>query len=275
MKTISILWVISLLAVSLGMIVLSPSITFAYANDLPRVAITKEISYRDHEIKDYQIQVSPEKTNSVSNNSSMLSNMIESQQKTGLSSSYDTLRSNQTTGAETMASMKKKQSTDDYIQGLIDNGLAEKILPLMINRIDSSTILENVNGRELLTKIFPYLDVKVTITPRVGESGRLNEIPSTGSSTVHSIARCQPGEIPVSGGYFIYNQNHPFWEMLHVPRPDEKVLPADGWYVASLFTKPGSIQSVANCLDFEIGIKPFPVTENTGPVMDEDLPLER
>jgi hypothetical protein len=71
-----------------------------------------------------------------------------------------------------------------------DKALVDRLFPHIIQKIDGKTLAQKIDGGLLAQKVFPYLDIKYTVTVRYGPY-----------QEVVSSARCLPGEQLVGGGY--------------------------------------------------------------------------
>jgi hypothetical protein len=104
-----------------------------------------------------------------------------------------------------------QQRAETLAQATADNQLLDRLFPQIIKRIDgktlaqkvdAATLLQKIDARTLAAKVLPYLDNKVTLTPRVGEASRLTGTgPLPPSKSTSLDANCLPGEIAVSGGF--------------------------------------------------------------------------
>jgi hypothetical protein len=89
-----------------------------------------------------------------------------------------------------------------YIQLLNDAELVDRILPLIVEKIDVNTLISRADGRKLLEKVLPYLDVKISVSEPPSPISKVDITGLAGADTFSSQrARCNEGEILSGGGY--------------------------------------------------------------------------
>jgi hypothetical protein len=94
-------------------------------------------------------------------------------------------------GASTSPQGQQQQSNvGTIIQMQQDKALVDRLFPYIIQKIDGKTLAQKIDGGLFAQKVFPYLDIKSTVTVRYGPY-----------QEVVSSARCLPGEQLVGGGY--------------------------------------------------------------------------
>ena len=77
-----------------------------------------------------------------------------------------------------------------------DSKLLDRLLPILYQKIDINTIIAKADGKKLLEKVLPYLEVKVTASVQPGYI----QIPH-GSDIMGNMAACSTGEVLIGGGY--------------------------------------------------------------------------
>jgi hypothetical protein len=85
---------------------------------------------------------------------------------------------------------QQQSNVGTVVQIQQDKTLVDRLFPYIIQKIDGKTLAQKIDGGLLAQKVFPYLDIKSTVTVRYGPY-----------QEVVSSARCLPGEQLVGGGY--------------------------------------------------------------------------
>lgn len=91
-----------------------------------------------------------------------------------------------------------KQQSDIVMQSMQDDALVKRIFPLIVDKLDGDTILKKVDAQQLLEKVLPYLDVRVSVRE---EAVPVSTGKGGGIAVLHSQATCGQGEILVGGGF--------------------------------------------------------------------------
>ncbi|HEY9388052.1 MAG TPA: hypothetical protein VIP70_13505 [Nitrososphaeraceae archaeon] len=76
-----------------------------------------------------------------------------------------------------------------------------RVFPLIIKKIDDTTLLQKVDEKLLVQKVFPYLDVTVVATQRLGQVSD-EKVSGIKFKTAQATASCAPDEIAVGGGFW-------------------------------------------------------------------------
>ena len=96
-----------------------------------------------------------------------------------------------------------QQQGKSYIQILNDVELVDCILPLIVQKIDMKTLIAKADGRQLLEKVMPYLDIRLSSKDQASAISTVDISGLAGYSTVKSqTARCSEGEI-ISGWWLL------------------------------------------------------------------------
>jgi hypothetical protein len=133
------------------------------------------------------------------------------------------------------------------VQALADKQLLDRLFPQIIKRMD---------GKTLATKVLPYLDITASVSPRQGTPSTLNvndvarDLGLTGAEARGSTAKCNDGEIAVSGGFSFRSD------------PEDSYVTADhrssqenGWYSGAMMGDNGKIQAFVTCLTINVALK--------------------
>ena len=136
-----------------------------------------------------------------------------------------------------------------YIQLLNDAELVDRILPLIVEKIDVNTLISRADGRKLLEKVLPYVDVKISASQQPGPKSTI-DVTGIAKNLHRQHANCNLGETLVGGGYEIASSG------LGANTPTTSWRNGGEWSVIGDFSVDGSIQAYAECLSVEVGIKP-------------------
>ena len=143
-------------------------------------------------------------------------------------------------------------------QYMADTELVDRIMPLIVKRIDDktlaqkidvATLLQKIDAKTLAAKVLPYLDIKVVVTDRPGQTSIVKIGTLNTRAVGQTFAGCNQDETVVSGGF--YNEVPQNSEA--DPLIFEKV--QNQWKTAILFTEDGKVHSYANCLKVGLGLK--------------------
>ena len=148
-----------------------------------------------------------------------------------------------------------------YIQLLNDFELVDRILPLILEKIQCARLLiARADGRQLLEKVLPYLDVKVTAYQRVGDTKTYKLGSDIGyvDKSDSGLARCEAGEQLVGGG--ISTKGGAVDSVSGIVKlkggfPDPS---GDTWRTRYNLLRDDTVTVYAECLKTEIGIKQTP-----------------
>jgi len=132
-----------------------------------------------------------------------------------------------------------------------DSKLLDRLLPILYQKIDINTIIAKADGKKLLEKVLPYLDVNVTT--RVQKSGIKNiEPPPTLKAGVRMSQRievkCGQDEFIVSGGYEMRSGG------LAIAKASVPWKDGNEWILNTEFDSPGTYQGYAICMKVKVGI---------------------
>jgi Bacterial Ig-like domain len=129
-----------------------------------------------------------------------------------------------------------------------DSKLLDRLLPLLYQKIDINTIIEKADGKKLLEKVLPYLDVNVTT--RVQKSGiKVLDIGYTGTG---SRVKCSQDELLISGGYLTRGIAPDRGEAIPIASVPDK--DHNQWEVIYYFGSAGEHQAYALCMKVKVGI---------------------
>src|SRR5918994_3326228 len=67
-----------------------------------------------------------------------------------------------------------QQQQETLAQATEDKQLLDRLFPQIIKRIDGNTLLQKINAKTLAQKVLPYLDLKVSVTERPGQTSSVN-----------------------------------------------------------------------------------------------------
>jgi hypothetical protein len=76
-----------------------------------------------------------------------------------------------------------------------------RVFPLIIKKIDGTTLLQKIDENLLAQKVFPYLNVNVVATQRVGQVSD-EKVSGIKFKTAQATASCAPDEIAVGGRFW-------------------------------------------------------------------------
>jgi hypothetical protein len=76
-----------------------------------------------------------------------------------------------------------------------------RVFPLIIKKIDGTTLLQKIDENLLAQKVFPYLNVNVVATQRVGQVSD-EKVSGIKFKTAQATASCSPDEIAVGGRFW-------------------------------------------------------------------------
>jgi hypothetical protein len=132
-----------------------------------------------------------------------------------------------------------------------DSKLLDRLLPILYQKIDINTIIAKADGKKLLEKVLPYLDVNVTT--RVQKSGIKNiEPPPTLKAGVRMSqlieVKCSQDEFMISGGYEMRSGG------LAIARASVPWKDGNEWILTTEFDSPGTYQGYAMCMKVKVGI---------------------
>ena len=147
-----------------------------------------------------------------------------------------------------------RQQHESMAQIMADAQLLDRIMPQIMKRIDGKTLLQKLDGKTLATKVLPYLDISANVIRRDGPAGVLNvqdvarDLGLTGAEPLSSTARCNSGEIAVSGGFSFSSD------------PEDSYISAEGlgengWGAFALMKDNGQIKASVTCLTINVGLK--------------------
>jgi hypothetical protein len=171
----------------------------------------------------------------------------------GISSIYQPTNVETQPGTEGTTKLPRTTQQKSLEQAMSDTQLLDRLMPLIINRLDSKMLAQ---------KVLPHLDLNVVLTPRKGASHEVTVSGPIAQRTVHTGANCAPDEIAVSGGWEGFSLGNidieQFLQSQYV-KPQQPDFPYD-WIMSMGFKENGHIAAIANCLSVELGfkdVKPF------------------
>lgn len=132
-----------------------------------------------------------------------------------------------------------------------DSKLLDRLLPILYQKIDINTIIAKADGKKLLEKVLPYLDVKVTTRVAPG----IIQIPR-GSDIMGNLAGCSTGEVLIGGGYSLRGDAAFHGDAI----PMESFPDTSGkqfiWHITDYFggKYEGTQQAYALCMKVKVGI---------------------
>jgi hypothetical protein len=141
-----------------------------------------------------------------------------------------------------------------YIQLLNDAELVDRILPLIVEKIDVNMLIAKADGQQLLKKVLPYLDVKVTAYQREGDT-KSYKLGSGGSNSGFGLAKCESEDQLVGGGIWSPNSAiDGIWGSVKLsgafPEPS-----GDTWRTMYFLKRDDTVTVYAQCVKTEVGIK--------------------
>jgi hypothetical protein len=129
---------------------------------------------------------------------------------------------------------------------MADSQLVDRIFPVVISKIDGATLLQKIDAKTLAAKVLPYLDLKVSVTEREGQTARVEGTgPDPPNKTIGGMAYCAPEETIVSGGFILYAGSGDIYSSKKIINPD--------WSVGAR-TGSGDLLTFATCLKVELGL---------------------
>lgn len=133
-----------------------------------------------------------------------------------------------------------------------DNALLDRLFPKIIQRIDGATLLQKIDARTLANKMLPYLDISASVVSRDGPQGVSKGTGPISSTTLpaSSVARCNTGEIPVSGGFAFWSDPADSFVNNNGLYQRE-----NGWVTGARMGDEGSIKASVTCLTVKVGLK--------------------
>lgn len=134
-----------------------------------------------------------------------------------------------------------------------DSKLLDRLLPILYKKIDMNALIANADGKKLLEKVLPYLDVKVIVREQVGAK---KSVQVSGFTTAYatSTAQCNQDEVSTGGGYELVSIGATTGTD-NVHSRDNMPSGPNSWFVQALFDGDGQIQAFAQCMKVEVGIK--------------------
>jgi hypothetical protein len=138
---------------------------------------------------------------------------------------------------------------EPLIKFLNDAELVDRILPLIVEKIDVNTLISRADGRKLLEKVLPFVDVKISASQQAGPKSTI-DVTGIAKNLHRQAANCNLGETLVGGGYDLGSSG------LGANTPTRSWRNGGEWSVLGDFSVDGSIQAYAECLSVEVGIKP-------------------
>jgi hypothetical protein len=148
----------------------------------------------------------------------------------------------QTPGTQGLVTQKEFQSTSQILNDAL---LLDRIMPQIIKRLD---------GKTLATKELPYLDISANVIRREGPPDVLNvqdvarDLGLTGAEPLSSTAKCNSGEMAVSGGFSFSSDPEDSYV-------SGEALGENGWGAYALMGDNGEIKAYVTCLTINVGLK--------------------
>ena len=131
----------------------------------------------------------------------------------------------------------------------------DRLLPILYKKIDINTIIAKADGKKLLEKVLPYLDVKLVIRE---QEGAIKKVDVEGliedQPFVH--AECNQNEVAVGGGYSLTESTFSTEDYDNIPIQGR--MNGNGWTVYAGFNDDGTLQGFAQCATLELRVKGSP-----------------
>jgi hypothetical protein len=112
----------------------------------------------------------------------------------------------------------------------------DRLLPILYKKIDINTIIAKADGKKLLEKVLPYLDVKLVIRE---QEGAIKKVDVEGliedQPFVH--AECNQNEVAVGGGYSLTESTFSTEDYDNIPIQGR--MNGNGWTVYAGFNDDG------------------------------------
>ena len=123
--------------------------------------------------------------------------------------------------------------------------LADRLLPHIIQRIDGQTLLQKLDAKTLAAKVLPFLDVKVVITERPGQTSPTK----MGAVNIQfATPKCSGAETAVSAGFT--HQVTGDLSLMHFKREPN----TNAWQIATIIDD-GRLNSFVECLRVGLALK--------------------
>jgi hypothetical protein len=149
---------------------------------------------------------------------------------------------------------QQQSNVGTVVQIQQDKTLVDRLFPYIIQKIDGKTLAQKIDGGLLAQKVFPYLDIKSTVTVRYGPY-----------QEVVSSARCLPGEQLVGGGYQYGGPTEAIVTKTY-PYSDNQGLGWQSTYNAGEIDN-AKIVSYVTCLSQRVALKGVQEPSNPAPVL--------
>jgi hypothetical protein len=159
-------------------------------------------------------------------------------------------------GTEGLITRQQKENMDQY---MADSQLLDRIMPIIIKRIDgktlaqkidAATLLQKIDAKTLAAKVLPYLDLNVALTQRPGQIGSIKVGALAPGGAAWGKAGCPPGETAVSAGFT--HQAKGDLSVFSLYRTDPN---SNAWDVTTDFDDTGKVFTYAECLKVELALK--------------------
>lgn len=132
-----------------------------------------------------------------------------------------------------------------------DSKLLDRLLPILYKKIDINTIIAKADGKKLLEKVLPYLDIIVITRQQDGNTIKKKSFGLFhGDDTAESVkADCNQDEVLTGGGFRVTGGS----TMIESGRG---VGTTNTWVVFALMeSEQSTLQAYAQCMKVELGLK--------------------
>ena len=132
-----------------------------------------------------------------------------------------------------------------------DSKLLDRLLPILYQKIDINTIIAKADGKKLLEKVLPYLDVKVTTRVHEGPIQTAREFNLMGN-----LAGCSKDEVLIGGGYSLRGDAAFHGDAIPMASGPSTSGKQYIWYIVDYFSGKyeGTQQAYALCMKVKVGI---------------------
>jgi hypothetical protein len=132
-----------------------------------------------------------------------------------------------------------------------DSKLLDRLLPILYQKIDINTIIAKADGKKLLEKVLPYLDVKVTTRVQGGPIQTARAFNLMGN-----LAGCSTGEVLIGGGYWLRGDAAFHGDAIPMASLPNTYGKQFYWHIVDYFggKYEGTQQAYALCMKVKVGI---------------------
>ena len=136
-----------------------------------------------------------------------------------------------------------------------DSKLLDRLLPILYKKIDMNQLVAKADGKKLLEKVLPYLDVKLVIREQKGAIKKV-DVEGLVHDNPYVYTECNQNEVVVGGGYSLTETTSSAEDYDNIPIQGRTV--GNGWIVYAGFNDDGTLQGFAQCATLELGVKGGP-----------------